>query len=290
MNRMHAILRRIAAALFRAASPLMPPVLTNWLRFRFSEFTFFGEAWPGAGDAGPGWTHVSIARALEKHLPIVRRNLEGTGPLGVSHLPGHDGREDYSDHNIIMAFGYVLGFVARGREKLTMLDWGGGCGHYFLYARELYPDLALEYHCFDLPDRCAAGRRLVPGANFHDDLSEIQRKRYDLVVSSSALHYVEDWRGTLAQLSECAGDALYVARLQTVDRSRSFVAIQRPYSSGYETEYPSWFLNKDEFLSAAESAGLRLVREFIFDEKWYVRQAPEQGSSRGFLLLRDWSH
>jgi putative methyltransferase (TIGR04325 family) len=209
----------------------------------------------------------------------------------ASHTcPAHDNRQDYSDHNIIMAFGYVLGLVARGREKLSMLDWGGGCGHYFLYAMALYPDLALEYHCFDLPDLCAAGRRLVPGANFHDDLSEIQGRRYDLVVSSSALHYFEDWRGTLAQLSECTGDALYVSRLQTVDHAWSFVAMQRPYSSGYVTEYPSWFLNKEEFLTAAEPTGLRLVREFVFDEKWYVREAPEQGHSRGFLFMRDRSH
>ena len=33
-----------------------------------------------------------------------------------------------------------------------MLDWGGGLGHYCVYARALFPDLKLDYTIKDFPD------------------------------------------------------------------------------------------------------------------------------------------
>lgn len=77
---------------------------------------------------------------------------------------------------------------------------------------------------------------------------------------------------------------MYVARLQTVERSASFVVEQAP--NVYQRPYVSWFLNRGEFLERSNACGLRLEREFVYDERWFVRGAPEQGRSWGFLLRR----
>ena len=53
---------------------------------------------------------------------------------------------------------------------------------------------------------------------------------------------------------------------------------------GYDTEYPGWFLNRDEFLGAAKESGLTLLREFLINEVPYVPNAPEAADYRGFLF------
>jgi putative methyltransferase (TIGR04325 family) len=262
---------------------LLPPVLADSARTLASEFEYTPEGWR-RDQKERGWADQSIVRVQEARWAGLVQRLEGAGPLGVSHLPGHDTRLDHADHNIMMSFGYVLGLAAAGRDRLSVLDWGGGLGHYLLYARALFPGLELDYHCYDLPEVCETGRRLNPGASFHDGLATMPARAFDLLVSSSSLHYFEDWRGALGSMFERVHGYVYVARLQTALGSPTFAVRQTPRSAGYDTSYPSWFINRDELIACATELGAGLVREFVYDERWYPRRAPEAGASRGFLF------
>jgi putative methyltransferase (TIGR04325 family) len=182
-----------------------------------------------------------------------------------------------------MAFGYVLTLAARLKTRLSVLDWGGGLGHYYVLARTLEPDLELDYHCMDLPLMCAKGRELVPEIRFHDNVESCMGRRYDFVLSSSSLQYSEDWRDTVERLVQMTGSYLYITRIPVVRRTASFVVVQRPHDSGYDTEYPGWFLNQQELLTCVQALGMELVRELLIDERPFVHNAPEQGEYRGFL-------
>jgi len=72
-------------------------------------------------------------------------------------------------HNVSMSFAYVLSRAARSREKLSVLDWGGTFGHYYLIARAVLPEIDLDYHCFDVPSICESGRERSPEVTFHDN-------------------------------------------------------------------------------------------------------------------------
>ena len=89
----------------------------------------------------------------------------------------------------MLAFGYVLARAARGRERLSLLDWGGGPGHYAVLARALLPEVELEYHSRDLPALVALGRELLPRATPSTTTTRASSGRYDLVVASSSLQY-----------------------------------------------------------------------------------------------------
>jgi putative methyltransferase (TIGR04325 family) len=272
--------------LAKRLSYFVPPVFMDGLRYLLSEWECLPQGWPAAGAGGEGWNAASVAAAQERHWPTLVGNLQGPGPLGVSHFVHSTTREDRADHNAMMSFGYVLARAARKKDAISMLDWGGSLGHYRLYGQALLPEVAIDYHCYELPRLCEAGRRLLPQAHFHEDASTVLGRRYDLVVSSSSLHYFEDWRDVARKLAAATGDFLYVARLQTVVDGDSFVVVQRPYASGYQTEYPSWFLSRSELVACLEGEGLELLREFIYAEDWLVRNAPAKGTSRGFLFRR----
>jgi putative methyltransferase (TIGR04325 family) len=250
------------------------------------EWEYVPEGW--ARPAG-GWDVEAVARAYREKWPSFLSATAGPGPLGVNHevpLGREVPRDDLDAQQTVLAFGYVLALAAHGRTALSLLDWGGGPGHYAVLAEALVPGVALEYHSRDLPALAALGRELLPLHSFHDDDVCLSR-RYDLVVASSSLQYSEDWRSTLAALAGATGDWLYVTRVPIALEAPSFVVLQRAHAYGYETEYLGWVLARDELLAAASSAGVELVRELLLPAWLSAEGAPESPiGHRGFLFRR----
>ncbi len=238
----------------------------------FAEMEYVPQGWR----AIKGWNDQSVVVAQEAHWPRLVENLQGPGPLGVSHLPSHTTREDLADHNIMMSYGYVLAVAAAGKDRLSILDWGGGVGHYYLYTMALIPGTGIEYHCYDVPNLCRLGSKLLPQVHKHHDESSFVGRTYDLVISSSSLHYFERWREEVRKLAAATGEFLYVSRLQVVLNAPSFVVMHKPLSEGYP-DLLGWCINRQEILSCAEECDLTLVREFVFTGPWPIKRAPEKG-------------
>ena len=265
----------------RRVAEYLATSIANIVNYVFSEMEYVPRGWYTI----EGWNDQGVADAQERHWPTLVRNLQGPGPLGVSHLPWHTTREDRADHNIMMSYGYVLALAARRKDKLSILDWGAGIGHYYLYSKALLPEVDIEYDCYDVPTLCRLGKKLQPELQSHDDESDFFGKQYDVVISSSSLHYFENWRAEVRKLADATRGFLYVSRLQIVTFARSFVALHKVFRDGY-SEYLCWCINRQEFLTCAEESGLELVREFVFTEQWSIRGAPENAECRGFLLRR----
>jgi putative methyltransferase (TIGR04325 family) len=238
-----------------------------------------------------GWDVPSVAAAYRQRWDAYRAAAASPLPLGITpeHVPGPAlAQGPYGDldvllHNTVMSYAYALARGARGKAALSLLDWGGGVGHYYHLSRALLPDLALAYHCKDLPGTIAVGRQLLPEATFYDDDRCFERT-YDLVLASGSLQYAPEWPGLVGRLAAASAGYVFVNQLPVVHRAPSFVFVQRPYGHGYATEFLGWCLRRGEFLAAAEQHGLRLVREFVNGFKPPVHRAPEPPEYRGFLF------
>jgi putative methyltransferase (TIGR04325 family) len=194
---------------------------------------------------------------------------------------------DHSIHNTFMTFGYVAALAAlRGDRSVSILDWGGGLGHYWLLARALLPGVETEYHCKDLPATCDVGRRLAPEIIWYETDAECFAKPYDLVIASSSLQYAQDWRQTASLLAGSTRNLLYITQLPVVRFAPSFVVVQRPYRYGYNTEYFTWILNRAEFLDHMATLDVRLVREFLVEASLSVAGAPERAEYSGYLFSK----
>jgi putative methyltransferase (TIGR04325 family) len=268
-----------------------PPVFINLTKrlqsgrqFRV-EWEYIPEGWAYA-ERHPevkGWNVQDVLETYKKKWPRFVAMVQGRLPLGMAHESALTTNEDLTSHNTMMAFGYALALAARHKDRLTILDWGGGIGHYYLLAQALLPEVEIEYHCKDVPMLCKHGEQLFSQQHFYKDEGCLDRV-YDLVMASTSMHYTEDWQPLLQRLASAASDYLYIANLPTVEHASSFVFIQRPYLYGYNTEYLAWCLNRTEFLYTAESAGLDLVREFVYGHQPFIHGAPEQNTYRGYLF------
>lgn len=244
------------------------------------EWEYVPDGW---AHEAKGWAVDSVARGYREKWADYLAAIEAPSPLGVHHETARVTTGDAGAHNMLVSFAYVVALAARGRDRLSVLDWGGGLGHYHALARSAVPGLELEYHVKETPAVCAQGREVSPDVTFHDDDSCLDR-RYGLVVASSSLQYAEDWRALLGRLAGATGDYLYVARVPVALHAGSFVVIQRPYVHGYDTEYLGWVLNRAELLDAA---GLPLAREFLLDARFSAAGAPEDPvEHRSFLFNR----
>ncbi len=271
---------------------ILPPVLVAALRplvrsrgREASEWEYIPEGF-GRMETDPaikGWNVPAVRASQRSRWTAFSRKLALDGPLGFSFDSDPDTYKNLACHNIVMSYAYVLGLCALESSKISMLDWGGGLGHYGLLNRALYPQLIIDYYCKDVELLVAEGRALNPGVAFCTDDACLTRT-YDLVNASTSLQYARDWVATLQGLARATGRYLLVTQLPVVSNAKSFVFVQRPYQYGYNTEYLAWCLNRQEFLDAARGAGLQLVREFIVGFQPVIKNAPEQNEYQGFLF------
>ena len=264
------------ARLRAIARELLPPVIARHLGRAVRSATSGGPEWEyrpegaAAWDRFPGWNVRSVAESQRAKWPAFLAALAEPKPLGVAHEARKISSSDYAAHNTLMTFGYVLARAARGRQRLSMLDWGGGSGQYAAVARALLPELSINYVCRDLPLLCSLGQELMPGASFVGSDEAALSHRYDLVYASSAAHYSRDFYALLARLCAASGDWLMITRIPVIERHEDFVVLQRPWAYGYRTEYVCWFVNRERMLSAIQSAG---SDDPVQRHQWFTVQA-----------------
>jgi putative methyltransferase (TIGR04325 family) len=275
MPELRGVARRQGRRLTSAAARAVP-----WL----AEWEHLPEGWP-PHDTEENWNDAGVARAYERKLAAVREALDGTRPIDFATspaLPTESGPE--WEQRAILAYAYALALASRGTERVSVLDWGGGAGVFYLLSGALLPpEVELEYHVKETARVCAYGREALPEVHFHEDESCLER-RHDLVLASSSLQYSEDWARVLRGLASATAGYLFLTRVPVVSESASFVVRQRVRAYGRRAAYPSWVLGRDELLAAAARSGVELVREFVLGYRPRVRGAPEQDETRAFLF------
>jgi putative methyltransferase (TIGR04325 family) len=282
----------------QVAKHFLPPIVVDVGRYllkepegtELPEWEYVSESWSNKDQRIKGWNVESVVETQKARWPEFLRLVQGrrpgniAAPLGVAHERSIPSNNDYAAHNSMMTYAYVIARAAQKKDRISLLDWGGGLGHYYILSKALLPEIEIDYHCKDLPLLCQAGRELLPEAKFYEDEEECFAQTYDLVLASSSLHYSEDWKGVAQRLALATRSYLYITRFPIVHRLTSFVVVQRPYRYGYQTEYLCWFLNREEFLTHMSAVGMELIREFLIQERPHVHKAPDQGEYRGFLF------
>lgn len=247
------------------------------------EWEYVPEGWRREAK---GWEVDAVARAYREKWAAYLDAIESPKPLGVYHESPEVSHDDFSAQGMLLSFIYVLGLASRARPRISVLDWGGGLGHYYALSRMLVPGLELDYHVKETPAVVAQGREVLPDVTFHEDEACLGRT-YDLVFASSSLQYEEDWQALFARLAGAADRYLYVARLPVAVKSDSFVVLQRAHAYGYETEYLGWVVSRPELFERAAAAGLGFLREFLLDARFSAPGAPEDPvEHRSFLFNR----
>ncbi len=231
-----------------------------------------------------GWNQASVIAAEVTKWDEFCRNLELGGPLGFSNKHSDlSVVRDASFHNLHLTFGYVVALASIRKAEASVLEWGGGIGHYYVIAKALLPDVIFDYHIKEVPAMAEVGKILSPDVHWHAD-DACLRREYDLVMVNGSLQYIESWAKLLSDLARCVSHGGYflLTRLPVVETVKGFVAVQRAYGA----EMLHQQLNRTEVLRAVESTGLHFVRELVVGDRPNILGAPQQCELKGWLFRR----
>jgi hypothetical protein len=166
---------------------------------RQAPYEFIAYEWPLDMQLS-GWQANSVNETRERAWDKFLQLMEGQGSLGISEndllFPEHI---SINVHNLYLSFGYCLALASHHKKVLSVLDWGGATGNYYIISKKLMPAVKLDYHCVDLPSVCKIGRKMLPEVAFYDN-ETWQKMHFDFVFSSSSLQYLKDWRTTVKAL------------------------------------------------------------------------------------------
>lgn len=263
-------------------------IATSIGRSKEPEWEYVTEGWEAEknNDKIKGWNVESVLEGYKADWQNYLTTLDKILSFDLFVTP--DGRNsiDLNFYNMINSYAYAFLTATRNKSSISMLDWGGAIGHYYLVSQKIIPDLKIDYHCKEVPVLAEYGQNLFPETHFYTDDSCLERN-YDFILVSGAFHYLKDWTTYLEKFARITNNYLLITRLPVAQKTPSFVIVQRAYRYGYDTEYLSWCFNREEFLQSAAANGLKLVKEFMGEQITPIHNAPEQPKAfRGFLFSK----
>jgi putative methyltransferase (TIGR04325 family) len=277
------------SALPRMVKDWLPPAL--WLllrRLRYGDdalYEYVGPEWPKEIGAATGWDEPFAIEIMEANWERYRAMAEGTARW--DRRPWNTSISDQFAANDMSSFALSLALSARGRDRVSVLDWGGAFGHYALIARTLLPHVDIDYTVKERRAMCAAGTRLNPRVSFTSDDDAALSRRYDLVVAAGALQYSQNWSDVATKLAESATNWLLFTQLPITDPWHpSFVVAQRLRRSGVAGDSTCWIFDKREFIHHLRGCGLTLLREFLSAGPRRVKRGPANSISTALLFRR----
>lgn len=235
-----------------------------------------------------GWDVESIADLQLNKWAKYSERIKSVKALGINHESDDYINNNPFFHNLSVSFAYVLTLAGLNKKNINFLDWGGGIGHYGLLAEELTRPAGLDinYYCYDFDVFGNKGRQANAEYIYFSNDTMYTTVKFDLIMASSSIWYEKDWRNGIDKILKYNTEYLYITRMIFITDKPSYVAIQRPKSMGYDTEYLFWVINKSELIKYVAESGFNLIREFEFGKTMPVFKAPEQGSMQGFLFKK----
>jgi len=272
------------------ARSFLPPILFEFGRFVVRKldkqpcFEYAPAGWktvlPHAENIG--WDSTRAAETERAKWQAFCANLEGTRPVAFSH--GHTDLSAMcvSFHNVNLTYAYVLALAAHRKDSVSVLDWGGSLGHYYLMGKAMLPGVGIDFHCKEVSRTAEIGRRVNPDVRWYSDESCLA-KTYDLVMLNGVLQYIQDWPDAIRHIASAVKGYLFLGLLPLVDGAPGFVALQHHYG----TEMLHEQFNRQMLLQVVERTGLHLVREFVTGYRPSIMNAPEQCELRSWLFKKE---
>lgn len=251
-----------------------------------AEWEYMPQGWGYHSEKLKGWNLDSIADMHVEKWDEFCNSIGGPVALVPNNGTSEYSHGDLITHNTFMCFAYACALASAPGKPLRLLDWGGGIGHYGKLAESVLPDTELQYSCYDLPVFCDRGKKVYPEARFFDTSSGALEHHYDLTLISSSLWYDKTWQDTLTKLMAVTDGYLFITRMIFIENTPSYIALQRPHSAGYKTEYLCQIFNKNEIINFVNN-GFKLIREVFISNAHSIYKAPEQGNYMGYLFKKE---
>ena len=167
----------------------------------------------------------------------------------------------------------LVSIAGSGRQKLRILDFGGGMGvSYFQVIQAIPTPDFFDYTIVETGPVCEAARDLFPGDSKIHFVSKLPDPdvRFDIVHLNSSLQYIEDYAELIKQL--IAYDPCYVLFVRLSAGANPTYATAQMNVQG--SQIPYWFISLAEIVSLMSSLGYALVFKSASDDEFNQENFP----------------
>lgn len=155
------------------------------------------------------------------------------------------------------ALPFAVALTAHAGHPVRILDVGGGMATSYFPLRAMLPkDRLIDFVIVENDAICARSTELLAGhpeVHFRTQLPTAP-EQFHVVHFGSSLHYIDDWKGTLATVTGLSPEYLLFVDLPAAD-NRTFVTTQR----FHDRRIPVRFWNADEFIATVCALGFELL-------------------------------
>ena len=183
----------------------------------------------------------------------------------------------------------LLGFFlsTKNLNQISVGDYGGANGYMCDWLRHFNPDVSITYTVFEpkvISDAYNVFAKQI-GINFVD-ISHFNTYKFDLIIMSCTLQYMQNWQEVLTTSLKNAKYVL-IMRLPLINSLKDEYLIQRINTGLYgktESSWPVIFFSRTEFIANLERTGIikwsakDYEESFLFKGKTYLHET--------FLLQR----
>lgn len=138
----------------------------------------------------------------------------------------------------------LITLLITNSKKIKILDFGGGLGISYLSLIEKIPGIKnkIDYTIIEIPTIVMEGKKIFKNKiKFIDKIP--MKKKYDVVFSSSAIQYINNWKQTILKLINLQPKYLLFSDV-FAGKINTFATLQKYYN----TFMPHWFFNEEYFL------------------------------------------
>ena len=154
----------------------------------------------------------------------------------------------------------IVAMMLNKKPKIDILDFGGGLGIGYMTLKESVVNAKekIDYTILELPQICKQGKDLhVEEISFVENFANL--KEFDLIHSSSAIQYIEDWESLITRF--CSLNPRFILLSDVfAGNFKTFVTLQNYYTN----KIPHWFFNYEEFIESFNKNGYSLnMRTYV---------------------------
>jgi putative methyltransferase (TIGR04325 family) len=169
------------------------------------------------------------------------------------------------------------------------VDFGGSLGSsYFQNKNFIKNNTSIQWSIVEQKHFIECGKKYFEDENLHFffSISDAQKERKNnVLLVSSVIQYFEKPYELIEELMSYDFDYIVIDRTAFVDRDTDRITLQIVPTSIYSASYPSWFFNKNKFITAFEES-YEMIEELesTFDPAENIDG--EFTYRRGFLFKR----
>ncbi len=139
---------------------------------------------------------------------------------------------------------FLKKIIKKNNVNLNILDFGGGFGTLYFQFKKFNQNF--NWYIVEQKKVCNLAKSLINNEkklSYHTDFKFLKKKKIDIVILSSSIQYVKDYKSVLVKIKKLKPSYIVFLKTPLNRWLFNFLFVQKIPQNMYEGSYPSWIFS-----------------------------------------------